>query len=195
MRTAAAPPRPAARPQGQGAARPGALGARPFGGATAAGAVVDVPDEFAAQDGGEQDPVVAGEVGDGGTVAGLDDGEGGAGAFHLAGRGGEDLAGGRGFEAEDGGHGARGEAVAYGQFERFALFGVVPAASGQASCASSRRCASAAGAESGVGAGAFVRPASLVAGGGVTAGNVRFSGRAPLGDFRPDCFPGCWRCA
>ena len=106
-----------------GRARPGAFGARPLGGAATAGAVVDVADELAAQGGGEQDAVVAEEPGDGGTVAGLDDGEGGPGAFHLAGRGGQELTGGRGVEAEDGGDGARGEAVAYGQFERFALFG------------------------------------------------------------------------
>lgn len=80
-------------------------------------------DEFAAQGGGEQDATVAEEPGDGGTVAGLDDGEGCPGAFHFAGRGGQELTGGRGVEAEDGGDGARGEAVAYGQFERFALFG------------------------------------------------------------------------
>ncbi|CAM5725434.1 hypothetical protein SBADM41S_10450 [Streptomyces badius] len=62
-------------------------GVRPFGGAAAAGAVVDVPDELAAQGGGEQHLVVAGEPGDGGAVAALH-GEGRAGPLHLAGRGG-----------------------------------------------------------------------------------------------------------
>ncbi|WP_415923582.1 hypothetical protein [Streptomyces sp. FL06-04B] len=113
--------------EGQGGDRsqdgsgPGARRVGAFGGAAAAGAVVDMPDELAAQGGGEQHLVVAGEPGDGGAVATLDDGEGGAGALHLAGRGGQQLPGGGGLKPEHGGDGARGEAVAYGQFEGFAL--------------------------------------------------------------------------
>ncbi|GFM97836.1 hypothetical protein Sfulv_26470 [Streptomyces fulvorobeus] len=126
-------------------AGPGSPGTGPLGGAAAAGAVVDVPDELAAQGGGEQDLVVAGEPRDGGAVTGLDDGEGGPGPLHLAGRGGEQFPGGAGFEPEDGGDGTRGSWWRTASSSASRCSGVVPAASGQASWASSRRRASAAG--------------------------------------------------
>ncbi|MEV7543018.1 hypothetical protein [Streptomyces sp. NPDC089915] len=107
-------------------AGPGRGGADAFGDAAAARAVVDVADELGAQGAGEQDvavAVVAGEAGDGRAVAGLDDGQGGAGAFHLAGGGGQQLAGGGGGGAEDGGEFGDAEAVADGEFEGLALLG------------------------------------------------------------------------
>lgn len=107
-------------------AGPGTRGAHAFGDAPTSGAVVDVADELGPQGAGEQDvavAVVAGEPGDAGAVAGLDDGEGGAGAFHLAGGAGEQLAGrGRGG-AEDGGEFGDAEPVADGEFEGLALLG------------------------------------------------------------------------
>lgn len=107
-------------------AGPGCAGADAFGDAAAARAVVDVAHELGAQGAGQQDVAVAalaGEAGDGGAVAGLDDGEGRAGAFHLAGGGGQQLAGGVGSGAEDGGEFGDAEAVADGEFEGLALLG------------------------------------------------------------------------
>ncbi|GAA3298652.1 hypothetical protein GCM10020295_34760 [Streptomyces cinereospinus] len=82
-----------------------------------------MPDQFPAQGGAEHQPVVAGEAGDARAPAGLHDGEGRAGAFDLAGGGGEQVAGGGQVHAEDGGHLVGGQLVAYGQFERLALLG------------------------------------------------------------------------
>lgn len=106
-------------------AGPGA-GDRALGGTAAARAVVDVPDQFAAQGRAEDQPVVAGEPGDARAGAGLDDGEGRAGALDLAGGGTEELAGGEQVHAEDGGDLPDGELVPYGQFERLALLGCGP---------------------------------------------------------------------
>lgn len=109
-------------------AGPGARGAHAFGDAPTSGAVVDVTDELGSQGAGEQDvavalAVVAGEPGDDGTVAGLDDGEGGPGALHLAGGSGEQLTGGGRGGAEDGGEFGDAEPVADGEFEGLALLG------------------------------------------------------------------------
>lgn len=106
-----------------GGAGPGARRSGPLGDPAAARAVVHVPDEFAAERRGEQDPVVAGEPGDARAVAGLDDGEGRPGPLHLAGSGGQQLAGSRVLQAEHGGDFARAEAVAYREFQRLALLG------------------------------------------------------------------------
>ena len=100
-----------------------AAGDRALRGAAAAGAVVDVPDQFAAQGGAEHEPVVAGEAGHAGTGAGLHDGQGGAGAFDLAGGGGEEFPGGGQVHAEDRGDLVRGEPVADGEFQRLTLLG------------------------------------------------------------------------
>ncbi|XQE80354.1 hypothetical protein ACN24L_17760 [Streptomyces microflavus] len=59
-----------------------------------------MPDQLAAERGGEQHLVVTGETGDGGTVGGLHDGERGAGPLDLAGRGGQELPGGDRLQAE-----------------------------------------------------------------------------------------------
>lgn len=90
-----------------------------------------------------------------------------------------------------------GEVVAHREFERLALLGVVPAASGQASWASSRRCASAAASVSvsGVRAGPAGAPPGVnaaVAGAfAATAGGGRRPARAPWGTDPPDgCLPG-----
>lgn len=99
-----------------------AAGDGAFGGPAAARAVVDVPDELAAQGGAEHELVLAGETGHTGTAAGLDDGERRARALDLAGGGGEQFAGGGQVLAEDGGDLVGGEVVAYGEFERLALF-------------------------------------------------------------------------
>lgn len=114
--------------------------------------------EFAAQGGAEHELVVAGEPRHARTVTGLDDGEGRAGALDLAGGGGEQFAGAGEVHAEDGGDLVGGEVVAYGEFERLALLGVVPAASGQASRESSRRRASRTSAPTGGSAGAWAAP-------------------------------------
>nr|WP_308291857.1 hypothetical protein [Streptomyces sp. RS2] len=98
-------------------------GDRALGGAAAAGAVVDVPDQLAAQGAAQDVAVVAGEAGDSGAGAGLHDGQGGAGAFHLAGGRGEQFAGGGEVHAEDGGDLVRGQVVAHGEFEGLALLG------------------------------------------------------------------------
>lgn len=101
-----------------------------------------MPDEFAAQGGAQDELVVAGEAGDARAGAGLHHGEGRAGALDLAGGAGEQLTRLGEVHAEDGGDLVGGELVAHGEFERLALLGVVPAASGQASRASSSwRCA------------------------------------------------------
>lgn len=68
-----------------------AAGDGALGGAAADGAVVDVPDELAAQGGAQDELLVTGEAGDARTGAGLYDGEGRPGALHLAGGGGEQL--------------------------------------------------------------------------------------------------------
>lgn len=104
-------------------AGPGRRGAHPFGDPAAAGAVVDVAHQLGAQGGGQQHLAVAGEPGHGRTVAGLDHGEGGAGAFHLACGAGEQFPGGGCLGAEDGGEFRYGEAVADGEFEGLALLG------------------------------------------------------------------------
>ncbi len=83
-------------------------------------------DEFAAQRGAEHHPLVAGEVRHARTGAGLHDGEGRAGALHLACGGGEQFAcRGRGH-AEHGGDLVGGETVPYGEFERLALLRAGP---------------------------------------------------------------------
>lgn len=105
-------------------AGPGA-GDRALGGTAAARAVVDVPDQFAAQGRAEDQPV-SGEPGDARAGAGLDDGEGRAGALDLAGGGAEEFAGGEQFHTEDGGHFPGSELVPYCEFERFALLGRGP---------------------------------------------------------------------
>ncbi len=107
---------------GRDRAGPG-TGRGTFGGAAAARAVVDVPDEFAAQAGAQDQLAVAGEVGDARAGAGLDDGEGGAGAFDLTGGGREQLTRLGGVHAEDGGDLVGGELVADGEFERLPLLG------------------------------------------------------------------------
>lgn len=94
-----------------------------LGGAAAAGAVVDVPDQFAAQGGAQQQLVVSGEAGDAGAGARLHDGEGGAGAFHLAGGGGEQLPGEPRFRAQRGGDLSGRQLMPYGQLQRLALLG------------------------------------------------------------------------
>ncbi len=98
----------------------------PLGGTAAAGAVVDVADEFAAQRRAEHHPLVAGEVRHAGAGAGLHDGEGRAGAFHLAGRGGEQLARRGRRHAEHGGDLVGGETVPHGELERLALLRAGP---------------------------------------------------------------------
>ncbi|SFY52750.1 hypothetical protein STEPF1_06023 [Streptomyces sp. F-1] len=100
-----------------------AAGGRALGGAAAARAVVDVPDQFAAQRRGEDQPVVPGEVRDARAAAGLHHGERGAGALDLAGGRGEQIAGGGRCHAEDGGDLAGGEVVADGEFQGLALLG------------------------------------------------------------------------
>ncbi len=82
-----------------------------------------MPDQFAAEGRAQYVLVVAGEAGDAGAGAGLDDGEGGAGAFHLAGGGGEQFPGGGQVQAEDGGDLVGGEVVAHGEFQGLALLG------------------------------------------------------------------------
>lgn len=184
-------------------ARPGALGAGPLGGAATARAVVHMPYELAAQGGGEQHSVVAGEPADRGAVALVDDREGGPRPFHFAGGCGQELPGRRGFQPEDGGDRARGEAVADRELQRLALFGVVPAASGQASWASSRRCASAdaglsmgtaedRGTAGGADADAADRSAEDVGGaeGAAGAADAGFVACAPPGARRPARAPG-----
>ncbi|CAM5627477.1 DNA repair protein RadA OS=Streptomyces violarus OX=67380 GN=radA PE=3 SV=1 [Streptomyces violarus] len=66
-----------------------AAGDGALGGAAAARAVVDVPDEFAAQGRAQHGPVVADEVRDARTRPGLGHGQGRTRAFHLAGGGGD----------------------------------------------------------------------------------------------------------
>lgn len=105
-----------------GGAGPGA-GRGALGGAAAARTVVDVPDQFPAQGGAQDELVVAGEAADARTGAGLHDGEGGAGAFDLAGGGGEQFARLDEVQAENGGDLGGGELVAHGEFERLALLG------------------------------------------------------------------------
>lgn len=114
--------------------------------------------EFPAQGRAEHELAVAGEPGHARAVAGLDDGEGRAGALDLAGGGGEQFAGAGEVHAEDGGDLVGGEVMTYGEFERLALLGVVPAASGQASRASSRRRASCRSAATGGSAGFWDAP-------------------------------------
>ncbi|CAM5256226.1 hypothetical protein SFUMM280S_05607 [Streptomyces fumanus] len=96
-------------------------GDRAFGGAAAARAVVDVPDQLAAEGGAQHQVAVAGEPGGARTGAGLHDGEGRAGALDLAGGGGEQLPRGDRVQAEDGGDLVGGQVVAYGEFEGLAL--------------------------------------------------------------------------
>lgn len=110
-------------PRGRGRTGPGPRRLGALGGAAAARAVVHVPHQFAPERGREQHLVVAGEPGDGGTVARLHDGERGPGALDLAGGGVEQFAGRQRLHGQDGGDIARAEPVAYGQFERFALLG------------------------------------------------------------------------
>ncbi|WP_322975417.1 hypothetical protein [Actinacidiphila bryophytorum] len=95
-----------------------------------------MPYEFVAQGGSEQDPGVAGELGERGAAPGVDDGERGPGALDLAGGPGQQPAGGVRLQPEDGGDLVRRELVAYGELQGLALLGVVPAASGQARAAS-----------------------------------------------------------
>jgi hypothetical protein len=80
-----------------------------------------VPDQFAAQGAAEDELMVVGEAGDARAAPGLHDGEGGTRAFHLAGRGRQQLAGGGEVHAEDGGDLVDGEPVTHGEFERLAL--------------------------------------------------------------------------
>ncbi len=94
---------------------------RALGGTAAARAVVDVPDQLAAQGRAQYVLVVAGEAGDARAAAGLDDRERGAGALDLAGGGGEQFTGGGQIHAEDGGDLVGGEVVAHGEFEGLAL--------------------------------------------------------------------------
>ncbi|BFO14152.1 hypothetical protein SHKM778_05400 [Streptomyces sp. KM77-8] len=110
------------RGRGDAVAGP-AAGDGPLGGTAAPRAVVDVPHEFPAQGRAEDEPAVAGEVRHGRAGAGLDDGERRAGAFHLAGRGGEQRSRGGRLHAEHGGHLVGGEPVPDGEFERLALLG------------------------------------------------------------------------
>ncbi len=100
-----------------------AAGDRALGGAAAARAVVDVPDQLAAQGRAEDQPAVAGEVGHARTAARVDHGEGRARALDLAGGGGEELPRGGGLHAEDGGDLVDGQVVADGEFQGLALLG------------------------------------------------------------------------
>ncbi|CAM5292912.1 hypothetical protein SALBM311S_05173 [Streptomyces alboniger] len=98
-----------------------AAGSRTLGGAAAVRAVVDVPDEFAAQGRAEHQLVVAGEPGDARAAAGLHYGQGRTCALDLAGGGGEQFAGGGGTQAEHGGELVGGKVMTDGEFERLAL--------------------------------------------------------------------------
>ncbi len=98
-----------------------AAGDGTLGGAAAARTVVDVPDQFPAQGRAQDQAAVPGEVGHARTAAGLDDGEGRAGALDLAGGRGEQFARDGGFPAEDGGDLVRGQVVTDGEFEGLAL--------------------------------------------------------------------------
>ncbi len=97
-------------------------GPRALGGAAAVRAVVDVPDQFAAQCAAQHELVVAGEAGDARAAPGLHDGQGGTRAFHLAGGGRQQLPCPREVHAQDGGDLVGGEPVAHGEFKRLALF-------------------------------------------------------------------------
>ncbi len=98
-----------------------AAGDRALGGAAAVRAVVDVPDQLAAQCAAQHELMVAGETGDARAAPGLHDGQGGTRAFHLAGCGGQQLPCSGEVHAQDGGDLVGGEPVAHGEFERLAL--------------------------------------------------------------------------
>ncbi|CAM5698380.1 hypothetical protein SGLAM104S_10078 [Streptomyces glaucescens] len=116
-----------------------------------------MPDQLAAQRGAEHELVVAAEPGDARAGPALDDGERRAGPLDLARGGGQQLTGRGGLQTEHGGDLFGGQVMAYGEFQRLALFRGGAAASGQASRASSRRRSSRTSSATGGAAGGPVR--------------------------------------